>query len=295
MKSLCELIEEGNFDSVIKQINDGADIDVKCGRQKKPLIVYAIENEIITLAKLLFEKGVDVNMKTGFMSSPLVLDAVVEGKGYTEIVKLLIEKGADINSSDKYGNTPLQRMILFGNDESVMTLIECGAEIDQKTLSHAAEKGSLDLVKLLLDKGAKGKGLALASAAKDGHLNIVKFFLDEGVNINWQEEKIAKDGTATGTVENTALHNASSYLPTEDAVIRKKLETVRYLLENGAEVNRKGSDGNTALHLAADDENLEIVKLLLENGADKKAKNDDEERPFKFVDKDQKIVKALIK
>lgn len=46
-------------------------------------------------------------------------------------------------------------------------------------------------------------------------------------------------------------------------------------LEAGANVNAKDESGNTALHLAAlDDNNLKLAQLLLDSGADVDAKND---------------------
>ena len=43
---------------------------------------------------------------------------------------------------------------------------------------------------------------------------------------------------------------------------------VKYLLENGADINSKDKDSNTALVFSSENGNLEIVKYLVENGAD---------------------------
>ncbi len=61
--------------------------------------------------------------------------------------------------------------------------------------------------------------------------------------------------------------------PLNTAALYGRLEIVRYLIENGADVSFTNTDGNTALHAAAFFCRTEIVKLLLENGASLTKKN----------------------
>jgi ankyrin repeat protein len=50
-------------------------------------------------------------------------------------------------------------------------------------------------------------------------------------------------------------------------------KVVKILLDNGADVNTKDHDGNTALHTAARKEHFEIVKILLDRSANVNEKN----------------------
>ncbi len=108
-----------------------------------------------------------------------------------------------------------------------------------------------------------GGQVGFVHAAGDGHLNLVKQSLQQqDVDING-----FCDCTFCGcTFKLTALVNA---------VAQGHGEVARFLLEQGAAVNKPSGGGqrNTALIVAAGNDNLAILKLLLENGADMDAKN----------------------
>jgi ankyrin repeat protein len=59
-------------------------------------------------AKLLIEKGADVNAKNNNGWTPLYAAAIGD---HTETVKLLIDKGADVNVKDSSGKTILHGII----------------------------------------------------------------------------------------------------------------------------------------------------------------------------------------
>ena len=59
------------------------------------------------------------------------------------------------------------------------------------------------------------------------------------------------------------------------AVRQNRIEMVKWLIDNGAEVNSKNTDHKTPLHLASNLGFFEVVKCLIENGAETNA-NDNE-------------------
>lgn len=58
------------------------------------------------------------------------------------------------------------------------------------------------------------------------------------------------------------------------------IEIVKYLLENGADVNFKNQSSNTPLHWAALNGRVSIVEFLLEQKADPNVKNEFDRIPF---------------
>ena len=81
-------------------------------------------------------------------------------------------------------------------------------------------------------------------------------------NTNSQAVVVQKDPLATGQLMSAAQYGGNA-------------ETVKLLLERGADVNAKDNDGWTPLQHAAKRGNVEIIKLLLEKGADVNAKSND--------------------
>ena len=59
-------------------------------------------------------------------------------------------------------------------------------------------------------------------------------------------------------------------------------DIVGYLLQEGADVNKKDTYGNTALHRAARTTNTEIIRMLVDKGADMESKNRLNKTPLDF-------------
>lgn len=148
-------------------------------------------------------------------------------------------------------------------------------------LMAAAERGRVDIVKLLLDHKAdpnvagRDAGTALMLAAENNQPEIVKLLLDRGADPNRQDHngwtallKAAYQGNAK-CIEILATHTKLELdRALLVATLMERKDAVKVLLDNGAEVDFRASDGRTPLILAAGKGNKGIVELLLKAGAD---------------------------
>lgn len=117
-------------------------------------LMIAILDNLIELAKLLIDKGADVNIENEFGDTALIY---ISDMGNLELAKLLLDKGADINVKNNYGVTPLMNASINDNIEMAKFLLDNGADVNAKNnngntaLSYAV--GNKDIIKLLRQYG----------------------------------------------------------------------------------------------------------------------------------------------
>ena len=189
-------------------------------------------------------------------------------------VKTVHGLGGNVNAKYENGVTPLMCASLRGHVEVVKYLIEHGADVNAiagKKAAPASHGRNLPPDGLYTVKAgdnfgkiAKRFGLKVAdiiaanpgvdsSRLKTGQ----KLRLPASAAVSKQEKEAQENVTALMAASNTP----------------NNLETVKYLVEHGADVNAKTKDGWTALMIASKyANNLETVKYLIEKGSDVNAK-----------------------
>jgi len=101
------------------------------------------------------DAGADVNERDGF-ATPLYYAV---SRQHLDAAKLLIERGADVNAGSKVGVPPLMAAVAKGKLEFITLLLAHGADPnatggDQPALHQAIRRGCLDCVKALVGAGA---------------------------------------------------------------------------------------------------------------------------------------------
>ncbi len=114
-------------------------------------------------AKLLIEKGADVNAKYESGGTALMIAAE---NGQTETVRLLIEKGADVKATDENGNTALMY--------SVGGFASLAKRLSKKEDLKAFVSIPIEIIKLLINGGA-------FDAKNEGGLTAYLFALGNGL------------------------------------------------------------------------------------------------------------------
>ncbi len=92
-----------------------------------PLYYTALAG-LVESARLLLEKGADVNAHDGYRGN--ALQAASE-MGHEAVVRLLLEKGADVNAQGGYHGNALQAASEMGHEAVVRLLLERGADQSQ--------------------------------------------------------------------------------------------------------------------------------------------------------------------
>ena len=236
----------------------GADVNAIEEKEFKTALMLAAENDEVMLAKVLLEKGADVNELCIGNYNVLMLAADSRSENVAEI---FMKEKQLFEQEDYKGRTAIELASRAGALKIVQRLFEEGAVYRDKSrpcLFLGAGYGHLDVVKFWLDKGKdvnyknKYGQNALMTAAKHGQTEMVQFLLEKGAKVN----EVAKDGS-------TAL----LYAINEDYT-----EIVKVLLDNGATfdiVNKKCMD---ALTMAVFWENKEVQDLLKKKIDENKAK-----------------------
>jgi len=130
-----------------------------------------------------------------------------------------------------------------------------GMERRERSQLHlAAMEGDLEVVEKLVGK-------------KHEFLNLVFNWLLFG---NWAVVRKLLDSKLDCRLAD--VKDNYGWTPLHWAAMNGHLEVVKYLVENGADVNAKDNNGFTPLSLAAWKGSLNVVKYLFENGADVKEK-----------------------
>jgi ankyrin repeat protein len=218
-------------------------------------------------------------------------------QGDIERVKSLLESGADVNSWSNLGshsNTPLMYAVYMGHYEVAKILIEAGADVnaahstDHTVLYHALESPELqaEVIQLLVDAGVNIDYTPLFWVIQYQCDNIeapeiMTILIDAGADVNEQDQNgvtVLIAAACRGSnqlvdillrlgAEVNATMEASGRTALACAVMNEQIETVRLLIEAGADLEIADKQGNTPLMTAKSTGSEEIIELLKEAGA----------------------------
>eukprot|EP00397_Hematodinium_sp_SG-2012_P021703 GEMP01022441.1.p1 GENE.GEMP01022441.1~~GEMP01022441.1.p1 ORF type:complete len:581 (+),score=145.98 GEMP01022441.1:147-1889(+) len=181
--------------------------------------------------------------------------------GRVEECELLISLKAETETATKC-ETPLRIAIRAGQHACIVRLVECKADIDSKdaaeggTPMHLAAVSHIlpcldNLIKLRadLEKRDAFNLTPLHLAARTNGYEAVIMLVTRG----------AKVGGVGGARNQTALHMA---------VVFSALETIKTLLEHGADIEARDDQGCTPLHVAVQHSSGDALDILLDKRAD---------------------------
>lgn len=202
------------------------------GAQDGTELITAIAYQDLDKVKNLVEAGVDINyQEESAGATALILSAMYN---FVDMARYLIEKGADVSIQNRAGQTAL--MAAAGSSEEMFDLLVAnGADMSVKS-----------------EDGTSAFTLSITGALSERvGLEIAKKLLEMGANV----DESFNSGAAEGY---TCLMMAAR---------NQRPDIVKFLAENGANVNARAADGNTPLSLAKKEEDREMVAILTKLGA----------------------------
>jgi ankyrin repeat protein len=282
LRTLCRLDDSARLVPLARLlIERGADIEAKDATYSNTVLHTAVHHNGHEIAALLMAHGANVNATNTSGHTPL------HTTDHCDIAKLLVAHGADVNAVDTHGLTPLHCAAFCDNLDIATLLLEYGADVNAVSgrgftpLEIVAVDGCGDFATLLLVHGADVEApgpngdTPLLMSLRHSTIDVTPVLLAHGANAR-----------AHNTLGETSLHVLFDSIVRADLDLAKVLELVKLLLEHGADVNATNFNGWTLLHLLCGDEeiygegDLSIVELLLEHGADVNTRANDGPSPL---------------
>jgi ankyrin repeat protein len=219
-----------------------------------------------------------------------------------------VEKGANVNATDPDGYTPLHYSLRKGISLlRLVTLLNPNGY--RQPFSYLLRPDLSKLVKVLLEHGAnpnarivKGTrkmakldgsdwpqvGLAGATpfllAAAEGNVGMMRALLAYGA-----DPTLATNDSVTPLLAAAGAGRSGKGERTKEEEGRY-LETVKLLLELGADVNTANINGMTAVHAAAQTAANEVLQFLVERGARLDVKDRYGQTPLSIVEGDPNLL-----
>jgi uncharacterized protein len=244
---------------------------------------WAVQNNDLSMADLLIRSGAKVSAANRFGATPLALACI---NGSAAMIEKLVNAGADPKAPlSELGETPLMMAARTGNVDAVKLLLDHGAVVDAKENSRG--------------------DTALIWAAGESHPAVVKLLIEHGADVNARSNPEVQAAGGRGGVGGAARQNIAAapagprtcppahpgprpapvfgqagganrtkatgggcITPLILATRQNDKETVRILLDAGADINLTMADGTSALVIAIINAHFELASYLLNRGAD---------------------------
>ena len=272
---LSDAIRAGDLSGVRAAVQRDAGVVNARGRAGTTLLMDAAAFGDVALLRLMLDAGGDPNLRNEAGATALMWALDDVGK-----TRLLLERGADPNARSLLDRTPL--LLAAGQIASapvVRVLLEHRATAPARALAAAAGRGDAEVVRLLLAVGATDIADGAAAALRANCVECV----DAMAAVqpvpplgNALLGLLPPAGGALAAIPaalrlgaDVNARDAQGRTVLMKAVVADQLppQVVRTLLERGADVAAKTSDGETALDFARAGASPEIVELLTKAGA----------------------------
>lgn len=212
-----------------------------------------------SIAEKMLKKGANIESLDAMGNSPVLV--LIPQEAQKDIYSLLISYNANLNQKDTFGDTVLHKATLSNSDTEILDiLLKANAQINERNkqgitpLALAIDNENTSHIEFYAKNGADiyaadNNGLTpIGRAMKTSSIDVLKTLISKS-NVN------TKDSLGNTPLHLAVEHNAPNSF-------------ISYLLEVGADVKARNSNGDSALFIATRNNNKDAGELLLANNAD---------------------------
>ncbi|KAI2671481.1 hypothetical protein DTO013E5_10051 [Penicillium roqueforti] len=291
---------------VRNMLRAGANVNLRSpNRAQLTALLEAVKHKHTSVVQILLESGALPDAADARSRRPLAL--ATNGRSDVAITKLLLENGARADSAVFDKHAPLFEAVRSSQESKVALLLKHGADtyvLDCRTGMNlvyiaASKNATSGIINILIDSGIQIESqddmgrTPLQVAAENSCTRAVRLLLHLGANPNFKNMNQYREGLSAlfyaATNPNSpgngnksiirALFIHGAEIDTENhayktpllyAISQSAIKQAQALVECGANIMARDSNGETVLHLAASLSSCSpsLMDWLVENGAD---------------------------
>lgn len=273
----------GHESAVSILIEQGAEMDINCGRYGSPLHAACFGGHVNVVQRLL-QENISTTCGTTFETA---IDAAIHG-GHEEIALIVIQHGSIIcdatyeKALQSAAESGFSRVIDELQKPNYITFRGNGKIDKQKMrISKAIKGGQLGVLQNFLNNTTSPLEIlpidAVAIAASYGHNDIIRLLLEKDADVEakgtfgtplrsaclMNRKSTVQLLISTGAATNAASLGDALY----SASLQGHANIVTLLIREGADVNHRTGTYKTALHAAAYKGHKDVVEILIGAGA----------------------------
>ena len=267
----------------------GADIHVRDFPDNASALHLAAAVADLEMVRMLVEAGSDVDGRGDDYEVGVLGWATCFRRVREDVAAYLLSQGAklDLWSAIALDRADDVRRLITG-DPALLNARMTRNQHRRTPLHHAAAKNRPAMVRLLLDLGADPRAAdatgatALATAAQENaDANIVSMLEAAGAELDFIAAlNLERYDLAAAMLKEDPSRigpNGRDTIVLHLSVSKRNVESVRWLIEHGIDVNAKRpmwDCNHTALHMTAENGALDLSRILLDAGADPNIRDD---------------------